>query len=349
MYSIKELFIYSQTLNVLYVEDDASLRTDMYELLSPLFKGVDLAEDGMNGLQKYNQSLYDLVITDINMPKMNGIEMVHNIREINPEQKTVAISAHNEGDILIDVIKAGVHSFILKPVIQKEMINVLYPVCRDAYTQNINIELIDALNEERDKLARQNRELQAKSNTIETKHKQLGDLLEKGEAKPKTALEEEYFSKDEDEGGENITLLNDDCCDLLEMFNDIPELIGSKRAMIENDGIKRICENLRRSSAIFMHYSPYVDIVAMSMAELSQAVSENSEQFLELVEYNSDGLLMLFDAVSSDMERYVERFSVESLAMKNSHHIHTPTALSIQQIIDLICPRDDDYGDMEMF
>jgi hypothetical protein len=71
------------------------------------------------------------------------------------------------------------------------------------------------------------------------------------------------------------------------------------------------------------------------------------EEFVQILDSDSQNILMLFDAVSSDIERYVERFSVESLAMKNIHHIHEPTALSIQQIITIIVPPAEAEGDVD--
>jgi len=348
MYKVKDLHKYSQTLNILYVEDDKFLRANLHALLSPLFASVDLAEDGLDGLKKYNNYQYDLVITDINMPKMSGIEMTEEIRTINPEQKIISVSAHNEGDILIDLIRAGVNSFILKPILQDEIINTLYPVCRDAHAQNMNIELLNTLQEDKEKLLKQNRELKAQSNTIETKHKQLGDLLEKKEQLSSPAGTDEYFKKDEDEGVENVLLLSDHCADLIEMFDEIPILIGISNTISEAD-ILIISEYFRKSANIFTHYAPYVDLISDSFIKLSLEIKENSESFKELVEHNQEALLMLFDAISSDMERYVKRFQVESLAMKNAHHIHRPTALSIEQIIDLISPSETDYGEIELF
>jgi len=350
MYKVKELNKYSKTLNVLYVEDDEFLRANLHALLSPLFASVDLAEDGIDGLEKYNNYQYDLVITDINMPNMNGIEMTEEIRTINPEQKIISVSAHNEGDILINLIRAGVNSFILKPIIQHEIINTLYPVCRDICTQNMNIELLNTLQEDKERLQLQNRELKAQANTIETKHTQLGVLLEKKEhlSADTDTDTEKYFKKDDDEGVENVLLLNDHCADLIEMFDEIPELIGASNT-ISKDDILLIAEYLRKSANIFAHYAPYVDIISDSFIKLSLEIRENSEYFEELVEHNSESVLMLFDAISSDIERYVERFQVESLAMKNAHHIHRPTALSIQQIIDLISPSQAEYGEIELF
>lgn len=362
MSNIKKLYGYSQTLSVLYVEDDEFLRADMHALLSPLFKSIDMAEDGVDGFEKYNNSIFDIVITDINMPRMNGIEMIEKIREMNPEQKILSISAHNEGDILINIIKAGVNSFILKPVVQEELVKTLYPVCRDAFTQNMNIELVQTLNDEKELLLKQNKELKMRSNTIDTKHHQLETLLKKDICNKNTPtansnttdsvsdkpIVQEYFQKDEDEGYENIILLSDHCSEITDMFTEIPELIGSSDVLGEGD-ISLISLYLRKTATIFMYYSPYVDLIAESFNSLSQTIINNTEDFRALLDNNSEGLLMLFDAISSDMERYVERFSVESLAMRNSHHIHRPTALSIQQVIDLISPSEADYGDIELF
>ena len=93
--------------------------------------------------------------------------------------------------------------------------------------------------------------------------------------------------------------------------------------------------SLDKTSSILLRYSPYLDSLSGSINELSIAISDYKTEFLELLKVDSDGVFRLFDAVSSDMERYIERFSVESMAMKNVHHIHEPTILSIRQIISL--------------
>jgi len=80
----------SEVLDVFFVEDNHELRLQMEGMFSELFKNVEIAEHGQIGLEKYKkrlaqkQSAYDLIITDINMPVMNGIEMIHAINEINP-------------------------------------------------------------------------------------------------------------------------------------------------------------------------------------------------------------------------------------------------------------------------
>jgi len=366
MYTIKDLHKYSKDLNVLYVEDDENLRNETETLFKMLFKNIDTAEDGTVGLKKFNDDFYDLVISDVNMPKMNGIEMSKNIREINSEQKIIIVSAHDESHILIDLIQTGANGFILKPMHMDELVTALYPVCRDAYTQIINLQLIEELNEKNALLEEQIKKIRASNNAVQTKHHQLEDLIQEKNACLDKEEEEEieevmdnitgsvdkellsdYFKEDEDEGVENVLFLPDHCADLSEIFTEIPEVISRFETRKDAEEIHTIIKNLSKASSIFVFYSPYLDLLSTSFAELAATMEKNLDAFLELLEINPDSVLMLFDAVSSDIERYIERFQVESLAMKNSHHIHEPTALSIQQIITMIVPPAEEEGDMD--
>ncbi len=134
MISAKELYKNSKDLDLLLVEDDAQLRQQMGDMLNDLFHTVDLAEDGKAGLVKYEQKViadskpYDLVITDINMPIMNGIEMIHAIYEISPLEPILVISAHNESDYLVELLHIGVNGFLIKPLKHQALINTLYQV-----------------------------------------------------------------------------------------------------------------------------------------------------------------------------------------------------------------------------
>ena len=358
MPSVKDLHKFSKELNVLYVEDDDNLREETQSLLSTLFQSITTAVDGEHGLKEYNENFYDLVISDVNMPRMNGIEMCKNIKEINPEQKILIVSAHDESETLMSLIKTGASGFILKPMTLDNLVISLYPVCRDAQTQKMNIQLVHELNEKNRLLEKQNHELQALSNTIETKHFQLAQVLkecepeeetpqqtsnQKEEALPSTddALLNDYFKNDTDDGEENILLLSEHCEDLSEIFSDIPEIIARYIDQPSEKEIVLITKNLSRAASVLVFYTPYLDIIASSFSELATAMNENTDEFIELMRIDPQSILMLFDAVSSDIERYIERFSVESLAMKNIHHIHEPTALSIQQIITLFVPQEE--------
>lgn len=105
-------------LDVLYVEDDATLRSETGALLEEFFNKVYYAADGFEGLEFYKSHSdgIDLVITDINMPRMNGIEMIKELKKLDEELPIIIISAHNETDFFIDSIRTGVSGYILKPI-----------------------------------------------------------------------------------------------------------------------------------------------------------------------------------------------------------------------------------------
>lgn len=349
MISAKDVYHFSQKLCVLYVEDDACLREEMTLLLSPFFKSIDIAVDGVDGLEKYNNRKYDIVITDINMPRMNGIEMIGSIREIHPEQKVIAVSAHNEPEILINLIENGVSSFVLKPIMQQNVLNVLYPVCRDADTQNVNIELFDMLNQERSKLKKQVRLLAAQLNTVSIKNDQVNELLSHEEPKSADSALAEYFANDEDDGVESVVFIKDDTDEMTEILDDILDQLFLYSSSFEMEYVEKSSALIAKLSNILFRYTPFLDPLAKSIGELAQIIVDDGHGFTALFDKNPERILKLFDAICIDLTLYVKRFSVESMAMKNIHHIHLPTLMSIQQVIGLINPEELEEGDLDLF
>ncbi len=141
MYKFNEIYLYSKDLSVLYVEDDEDLLEETTEAIEDFFKLIETATNGEDGIEKYNKffkknnTYPDLIITDINMPKMDGITMIKKIMEINPEQSVIVISAYNDSDKLIDLIHLGISNFIMKPMNTENMTNVLYKTCKDISNQ----------------------------------------------------------------------------------------------------------------------------------------------------------------------------------------------------------------------
>lgn len=113
---------FENDLHILYVEDSEIVRESTYELLKEFFPSIDLAVDGVDGLEKYETYYkkfavnYDIVFTDINMPRLNGIKMSEQILKKHPLQNIVIISAHNEVDYLLTSINLGISHFVLKPI-----------------------------------------------------------------------------------------------------------------------------------------------------------------------------------------------------------------------------------------
>jgi len=126
--TIDQLITWSKDLKVLYVEDDISLREEVSIFLSDIFDVVDLAENGQEGLEKLSANTYHIVITDIRMPVMDGIEMIEAIKDLYPEQPILVTSAHNEIEYLVKLINLGVDNFITKPLRSEQIFKVLHKI-----------------------------------------------------------------------------------------------------------------------------------------------------------------------------------------------------------------------------
>ncbi|MFT5662402.1 MAG: putative nucleotidyltransferase with HDIG domain [Sulfurimonas sp.] len=122
---VKSLKSKAKGISLLYVEDEKLLREKTASFLNKIFTHLDIAIDGKAGLEKYLQRQYDIVITDVLMPNMNGLELISNIREHNEKQEIIIISAYAELSYLIDSIKLGVTGYLIKPLDLLDVIRVL--------------------------------------------------------------------------------------------------------------------------------------------------------------------------------------------------------------------------------
>ncbi len=115
----------TKKLTAMVVEDEKVTN----ELLSSTFKNffakVDSCFDGDSALKIYEQSKPDVVFVDIIMSGMDGIELSRKIREINPNQIIIVISASNDMEKISESIEVGVNSFIQKPIDTKKIIELL--------------------------------------------------------------------------------------------------------------------------------------------------------------------------------------------------------------------------------
>lgn len=108
-------------LRILYIEDEKDAREKLSSILKKISSNVDVSENGVDGYIKYQDSIskklpYDLIISDINMPKMSGIELARKIKESDHEIAIIFTTARNEKDILFEAIELNIHSFMVKPI-----------------------------------------------------------------------------------------------------------------------------------------------------------------------------------------------------------------------------------------
>jgi len=134
MVDYNAVFNLTKDLNILYCEDDAAFQKETAKVFEELFSNVDLVSNGHEGVQRYKEyyenqgKTYDIVITDINMPHKNGIDVAKEIYSINKKQAIIVISAHDESRYLMELVNIGIEQFLIKPLDFDIFLSVIHDV-----------------------------------------------------------------------------------------------------------------------------------------------------------------------------------------------------------------------------
>lgn len=101
--------------NILIIDDEKSIRKTLTEILSYEGYKIDEAGDGEEGLKKFSEKAYDVVLCDIKMPKLDGIEFLEKSKTVNPDVPVIMISGHGNIDTAVEAVKKGAFDYISKP------------------------------------------------------------------------------------------------------------------------------------------------------------------------------------------------------------------------------------------
>lgn len=110
---------------ILYVEDEETTQELIKEILESSCKEVFVASDGKEGLALYKEKNPDIVLSDIAMPNMNGLEMSEAIKRLNPSQPIALFTAFSESSFLKKAAEIGIATYILKPLDEEQFFNSL--------------------------------------------------------------------------------------------------------------------------------------------------------------------------------------------------------------------------------
>ncbi len=122
---VSNLIKKTKGLKVLYVEDDLQLQNETLKFLNKIFSTIYIASDGVDGWEIYQKEQIDLIITDIKMPIMSGIELSKKIKKKNSKAQIIITSAYDDKDFLIEAINLGVAQFLKKPVKIETFLTIL--------------------------------------------------------------------------------------------------------------------------------------------------------------------------------------------------------------------------------
>lgn len=103
---------------ILIVEDEKTIRENLASMLKFFFKEVHTAIDGHDGLDKYEQYLPDIVMTDLKMPNMSGFELLEELIKRDSTSYKIIVSAHTDKELLFKAIEKGINRYLVKPIIE---------------------------------------------------------------------------------------------------------------------------------------------------------------------------------------------------------------------------------------
>ncbi|UFS70924.1 response regulator [Geomonas sp. RF6] len=155
-------------ISLLVVEDDAISRATLVDLISRKFPELEVtsAENGAVGLATYRETPCDIVVTDINMPLINGIDMAKEIRTENPASFVIFLTAFSDSRYLMDAINLGASGYVLKPVDS----TLLFAAIREGITRITQGRRIEALTRS---LATRSAELETLNQELKATNREL--------------------------------------------------------------------------------------------------------------------------------------------------------------------------------
>ena len=112
---------------ILVIEDEAAIRRVLIKIISEESDSyvVEEAENGLEGIEKFKDNDYDLVLCDIKMPKMDGVEVLEKAKKIKPEIPFVMISGHGDLDTAVNTMRLGAYDYISKPPDLNRLLNTV--------------------------------------------------------------------------------------------------------------------------------------------------------------------------------------------------------------------------------
>lgn len=120
-----------KNLKILYIDDEDSIRENAVEYLNFYCDNVYEADNGINGLETYEKFQPDIIISDIKMPRLNGIDMVKKIRQKDKKTKIILATAFLETSYLLEAIELGLVKYLIKPITANKLLPVIKSCIED--------------------------------------------------------------------------------------------------------------------------------------------------------------------------------------------------------------------------
>ncbi len=121
---------------ILYIEDDTGIREVNVRILKRMFKEVFEANDGVEGYNLYLEKKPDIILSDIKMPNMDGIELAKKIRKIDDKTKIIISTAFSDEKYLLDAVELRLERYIVKPLTKRNLLPALQKAVSNIKSEN---------------------------------------------------------------------------------------------------------------------------------------------------------------------------------------------------------------------
>jgi len=336
MISLKDLKALSSSLNILFVEDEEMLRDSMRGTLEKLFKNTFIASHGQEAIEIYKKEKIDLILTDINMPIMGGMELITKINEKDTNAMIIVLSAHNESKLLIKLINMEVNYFLTKPVEKDALIKILYKTCAILHDRKMFEEYSGQLENENNEVRRRNSVLELKLKQLASQSNELKAL--------KTNKQDKVVQKDFEEESYYETLLQDDKDELKDLGQELETTI---MIMFQNEGLN--VEYTKRLASIYKRYASTLNLyieffnIGSKVSMLSEKIVSLEHKFLE--DIHQTGVYL--NSLQLTLESF--RHNTWEHEAKNPKFYNASLENDIQLIIDFLEGRDAEDNEIEFF
>lgn len=189
---------FTKELTVLYVEDDLKLQEQVKKFFELLFQSVTVVNNGAEAFEKYKKEPYDIVVSDIKMPTMDGLELTKKIKQINHSQAIIITSVHDSIENLLQFINLNIKYFLQKPFKLENMLETLYSISKEIVNEKMVEEYRLSLEKSNQELTIKNEELQSLVRILDSKLLQIAkgdntatcDIDEQRATIPQNSLDE---------------------------------------------------------------------------------------------------------------------------------------------------------------
>lgn len=182
-------------IDILVVEDDEILLSQLVNLLKKFFYKVDVASNGQEALNCLAERNYDLIITDLSMPQIDGFTLIEKIRQNDAEQIILVLSAYSDNDNLLQLINMGIDGFLLKPVNIDIVIEKLYKTSEIIYNRKALEHYMNMLEESHAELLQRDRELEETLNEMSQLKLEVKEQKSTDDIPQKEPMSAEAFAK----------------------------------------------------------------------------------------------------------------------------------------------------------